>query len=156
MPPGKAGGHLTSLECSGSLSLPKLWNSLIHLANLASRKVPFGTMHRLLPRFMHPDRNVAPFVDGTSVVTSNLANDGHRKTGPIRIRTPGFDRRFVRRLTGKFRRREIADRPVWTLFVVVQPPHFELRTGIGEREDNIHIEALISQPSVKALDEAIL
>ena len=45
----------------------ELWelrNSLIHMTNLDSRKVHAGRTERLLPQFTHPDRDVAPFVDG--------------------------------------------------------------------------------------------
>ena len=45
----------------------ELWelrNSLIHMTNLDSRRVRTGRTHRLLPQFTHPDRDVAPFVDG--------------------------------------------------------------------------------------------
>ena len=43
-------------------------NSLIHMTNLDSRKVRSGRTQRLLPRFTHPDHDVAPFVDGTKVL----------------------------------------------------------------------------------------
>ncbi|MCY4669366.1 MAG: hypothetical protein OXC29_15455 [Rhodococcus sp.] len=49
----------------------ELWelrNSLIHMTNLDSRKVRSGSTDRLLPRFTHPDRDVAPFVDGMKVL----------------------------------------------------------------------------------------
>ena len=49
----------------------ELWelrNSLIHMTNLDSRKVRSGKTHRLLPRFMHPDRDVAPLFDGMKVL----------------------------------------------------------------------------------------
>ncbi|MDE0165831.1 MAG: hypothetical protein OXH92_02195 [Bryobacterales bacterium] len=49
----------------------ELWelrNSLIHMTNLDSRKVRSGMTHRLLPRIIHPDRDVAPFVDGMKVL----------------------------------------------------------------------------------------
>ena len=49
----------------------ELWelrNSLIHMTNLDSRRVRSGRTHRLLPRFTHPDRDVAPFVDGMKVL----------------------------------------------------------------------------------------
>ena len=46
----------------------QLRNSLIHMTNLDSRKVRLGETHRLLPRFTHPDRDVAPFVDGMKVL----------------------------------------------------------------------------------------
>ena len=49
----------------------ELWelrNSLTHMTNLDSRKVRSGSTDRLLPRFTHPDRDVAPFVDGMKVL----------------------------------------------------------------------------------------
>ncbi len=49
----------------------ELWelrNPLIHMTNLDSRKVRSGKTHRLLPRFMHPDRDVAPLFDGMKVL----------------------------------------------------------------------------------------
>ena len=49
----------------------ELWelrNSLIHMTNLDSRKVRSGSTDRLLPRITHPDRDVAPFVDGMKVL----------------------------------------------------------------------------------------
>ena len=48
----------------------ELWelrNSLIHMTNLDSRKVHAGKTHRLLPRFVHPDRDEPLFVDGMKV-----------------------------------------------------------------------------------------
>ncbi len=51
-----------------SAELWELRNSLIHMTNLDSRKVRSGKTHRLLPRFTHPDRDVAPFVDGMKVL----------------------------------------------------------------------------------------
>ena len=56
----------------GSLGVTsgELWelrNSLIHMTNLDSRKVHSGRTHRLLPRFAHPDRDLASFVDGMKV-----------------------------------------------------------------------------------------
>ena len=49
----------------------ELWqlrNSLIHMTNLDSRKVRSGRAVGLLPRFTHPDRDVARFVDGMKVL----------------------------------------------------------------------------------------
>ena len=48
----------------------ELWeqrNSLIHITNLDSRKVHSGRIHRLMPQFTHPDRDVSSFVDGMKV-----------------------------------------------------------------------------------------
>ena len=45
----------------------ELWelrNSLIHMTNLDSRKMHAGKTQRLLPQFTHPNRDVAPFVNG--------------------------------------------------------------------------------------------
>lgn len=50
-----------------SRELWELRNSLIHMTNLDSRKVHSGRTHRLLPRIVHPDRDVPPFVDGMKV-----------------------------------------------------------------------------------------
>ena len=57
----------------GSLGLTsqELWelrNSLIHMTNLDSRKVHSGKTHRVMPQFTHPDRDVAPVVDGMKVL----------------------------------------------------------------------------------------
>lgn len=47
--------------------LSQLRNSLIHMTNLDSRKVRSGRAHRLLPRFLHPDLDSPPSVDGMKV-----------------------------------------------------------------------------------------
>lgn len=48
--------------------LSQLRNSLIHMTNLDSRKVRAGRAHRLLLRFIHPDRDTPPRVDGMKVL----------------------------------------------------------------------------------------
>ena len=48
--------------------LSQLRNSLIHMTNLDSRKVRAGRAHRLLPRFVHPDQDTPPMVDGMKVL----------------------------------------------------------------------------------------
>lgn len=49
-----------------------LWNHRKYVSclmtNLDSRKVRSGRTHRLLPRFTHPDRDTAPWVDGMKVL----------------------------------------------------------------------------------------
>ena len=45
---------------------------------------------------------------------------------------------------------------VWPHLVVVLAPALELVTHVGEREEHLHVQALIAQPSVKGFDIAVL
>ena len=67
-----------------------------------------------------------------------------------------FDIRLIRPSPSKFRRRDIADGTVRTVFIVIQSPRLELGSGIGQREENIDVETLISESPVEALNEAII
>jgi hypothetical protein len=42
----------------------------------------------------------------------------------------------------------------WTHLVVVLPPALELVAHVGEREEDLDVQAFIAQPSVKRLDVA--
>src|ERR1700730_8727311 len=45
---------------------------------------------------------------------------------------------------------------VWTHLVVVLPPELELVAHVGEREEDLDVQAFIAQPPVKRLDVSLL
>jgi len=42
------------------------------------------------------------------------------------------------------------------MVVVIVKPKCQLATGIGQGEEDLHVQALVAQPAVEALDVAVL
>jgi hypothetical protein len=52
--------------------------------------------------------------------------------------------------------RVICRRRVRLVVIVVVEPDSQLAPGIGQAEEHLHVQALVAQPSVEALDVAVL
>ena len=57
---------------------------------------------------------------------------------------------------GKLGRCQVPERAVWPSMVVVVAPDFDLPPGIVEREELMHVQALVTQAPVEGLDETVL
>lgn len=42
------------------------------------------------------------------------------------------------------------------MVIIVQPPHFELNTGVFDRSEQLDLQAFIPEAPVKAFDKAVL
>ena len=50
---------------------------------------------------------------------------------------------------------QVPERAVWTMLVVVPTPRFDLRPDVGEREELMHVQALVAQAPVEGLDVGV-
>jgi hypothetical protein len=62
----------------------------------------------------------------------------------------------VRKQLCEFCRRPIVKRAVWPVVIVIVTPAFDLLPRIGEIEEHFHVQAFVAEPTVEALDEAVL
>src|SRR5262249_10904884 len=67
-----------------------------------------------------------------------------------------FDRPSALKVGGKLGRCQVPERAVWPIVVVVAAPGFDLLPGVVEREELMHVQALVAQASVEGFDEGVL
>ena len=57
---------------------------------------------------------------------------------------------------GKLCRGSIGQRRVRAVVVVVPPPQMQLPAGVGQGEEDLHVQTLVAQLAVEAFDVAVL
>ena len=92
-----------------------------------------------------------------------LFNIGYRDNAltlvPLRDRLQlerrAFDDPILLTLFGKLIRCQVPERAMGSARIVINPPCFDLRFRICERNKLIHVEALVAQPPVQRFDERV-
>lgn len=58
-------------------------------------------------------------------------------------------------LPTKLARRQVSERAVWTVLIVVNPPRFDLGLGVFDRRELMHVQAFIPKPSVERFNKGV-
>ena len=60
------------------------------------------------------------------------------------------------RLFGKLQGRYVPKRPMRPVLIVIDPPRFNLLSGIGQRDEHLRVHALVAKAPVEALHHRML